>query len=187
MRERLVVQDAAAAALLARPRLQVLLALLIEKDCTMTDLVAHSSMSYSLLSHHLRRLVATGLVRIVGHSPRAGRAIRLYRATAHSYFTPAAWCQTLPGEQLAHQLREALQMKCNPKGMLLWNEDGPRMRLILDDTRHDASELWLRLRLSSAAARQFNEELRALFERWREHQSPKGTNYLVHGACVRGD
>lgn len=184
MRERLVVQDAAAT-LLSRPRMQDLVATLIGRECSMADLVSRSSMSYSLLSHHLRRLVALGLVRVVGTAPRAGRASRLYRATAHSYFIPAALCKALPGEQLAQELREALLNTRNPTGLLLRNEDGPRMRLIFSDPRPDTSELWLRLRLSPEAVHQFNDELQTLFERWREHKDPQGGVYLVHGACAR--
>lgn len=183
MRERLAVQEAAAQ-LLSRPRMQNLMATLIDQDSTMAELVTRHNMSYGLLSHHLRRLVALGLVEVVGHVPRAGRSSRLYRATARSYFIPAAWCRALPGEQLARELRDALLVRPSPKGLLLSSQDGPRMQLILDDPRPDASELWLRLRLSPPAARQINEELQALFERWRGQQSPKGRNYLIHGACV---
>lgn len=186
MLERLAVQEAAAD-LLSRPRLQGLMAALIDQDCTMAELASRSGMSYSLLSHHLRRLVSLGLVRVVGHAARAGRASPLYRATARSYFIAAAWCKALPGESLTRDLRRALQATRRPKGMLLYSEQGPRMRLILDDPRPDASELWLRLRLSASSARQFNEELRALFERWREQQAAKGATYLVHGACARVD
>lgn len=186
MRERLTVQEAAAA-VLSRPRMQGLLALLVDQDCTMADLVAASGMSYSLLSHHLPRWVALGLVRVVGHAPRAGRASPLYRASARSFFIPAAWCKALPGEQLARDLRQALQKAHRPKGLLLYSEGGPRMRLVLDEPRADTAELWLRLQLQPAAARQFNEELQALFERWRAQHSPKGASYLMHAACVRAD
>lgn len=151
----------------------------------MSHLVASTGMSYSLLSHHLRRLVALGLVRVAGHAPRAGRASPVYRATSRSYFMPAAWCKTLPGDQLARELRQALQQARSPQGLLLSSDGGPRLQLILADTPTDATELWLRLRLSAPAARRFNAELRELFDRWRGQASPKGASYLVHGASVR--
>jgi hypothetical protein len=106
-------------------------------------------------------------------------------APARSYFIPAAWCKVLPGEQLANELRSALQGARSPKGMLLSGEDGLRMRLVHDGLRQDTSELWLRLRLSPTAARQFNDELRALFDRWREQSTSRGGHYLVHGACAK--
>ena len=71
MLERLAVQEAAAD-LLSRPRLQGLMAALIDQDCTMAELASRSGMSYSLLSHHLRRMVSLGLVREVSRTPRAG-------------------------------------------------------------------------------------------------------------------
>lgn len=187
MREQQTVQGAAAAALVGRPRLQGVLAALIDRTCAMAELTALSGMSYSLLSHHLRRMVSLGLVRVAGQLPRAGRPTTLYRATARSYFIPAAWCQTLPGDQLARELREALQREISPKGLLLWSEGGPRIRLILDRPRPDALEVWMRLRLSPAAARQFNEDLKALFERWRGQESPRGARYLAHAAFVKAD
>lgn len=184
MRDKLVVKDHAAV-LLSRPRIQGLLAALIDKNCTMSDLVSKSGMSYSLLSHHLRRMVALGLVRVAGRSARAGRASVLYRATARRFFIPAAHCRELPDVRLMRDLREGLERFRGVTGLLLWSEDGPRMRLLLDDSRADVHELWMRLRLSSAEARAFNQELKSLFERWRERQSGAGFNYLVHGACVR--
>ena len=185
MRERLDIDDAASAALLSRPQLQRVVALLIERECTMTELAGATGMSYSLLSHHLKRLQAFGLVEVSGQRPRAGRAAVLYRAAARSYFIPARWCQTLPGERLARDLREALDGSAGPKGVLLFHDDGPRVRLVLQEARSDVTELWLRLRLSASSARQFNEELRELFERWRGQQSPSGRSYLLHGACAR--
>ena len=184
MRERLVVQESAAS-LLNRPSLQVLLAALIDQDCTMSDLVGRCGMSYSLLSHHVQRLAGQGLVREVGRVPRAGRACRLYRAVARRYFIPAALCKSLPGEQLARTLRGALQTACKPKGLLLSCDGGPRMQLVLDNPSADTSELWMHLRLSPAAAREFNAALRALFEHWHGLSGAKGAVFLAHGACVR--
>jgi DNA-binding transcriptional ArsR family regulator len=185
MRERIDIEDAAAAALLSRPQLHPLLATLIARECTMTELAGVTGMSYSLLSHHLKRLRGLGWVVVSGRAPRAGRASVLYRATARSYFIPARWCQALPGDRLARDLRTALASTCAPKGVLLFNEGGPRIRLVQQQPRPDVTELWLRLRLSALTARQFNEELRALFERWKDQQSPTGRAYLLHGACAR--
>lgn len=184
MRDRIEVSEAAAA-VLNRPRIQAVVAALIDQDCTMAQLVARTDMSYSLLSHHLRRLVALGLVRVVGQLPRAGRASPLYRAASRSYFIPAAWCKALPGEQLARDMRQALQQSRSPLGLLLSSDGRPRLQLVFGDAPTDTLELWLRLRLSAPAARRFNEELRALFERWRDQASPKGTSYLVHAALAR--
>lgn len=184
MRECLTVQEAAAD-LLSRPRINALVAQLIDKDCTMSDLVACSEMSYSLLSHHMRRLIDLDLVHVVGQVPRAGRASPLYRATARSFFIPAALCRALPGEQLARDLRVALERARRPKGLLLWSEGGARMRLVSGEPRPDATELWMHIRLSPASARQLNQELRDFFERWRTQESDKGAQYLVHGACAR--
>jgi DNA-binding transcriptional ArsR family regulator len=187
MRERHTIRDAAAAALLNRPRLHGVLAALIERDCAMAELAELSGMSYSLLSHHLRHMVRLGLVRIAGKVPRAGRASTLYRAVARSYFVPAVWCQSLPGDQLADELHAALQRASSLKGLLLWSEGGPRIRLIHDQPRPDALEIWARLRLTPAMAGQFNEELSALVARWREQESAKGVRYLIHAACAKSD
>ena len=185
MLAQLEIQDPAAAALLGRPALHSLLAVLIDQTCTMAMLVAASGMSYSLVTHHLRRMITHGLAEVVGETPRAGRASRLYRATAQSYLIPIEWCETLPGDQLQRDLREALDRQRAPKGLLLWSEKGPRMRLLLDSPRPEALELWQHLRLSAAAARQFNGELEALLQRWRGQQNASGATYLAHVACAR--
>ncbi|WP_457421668.1 ArsR family transcriptional regulator [Roseateles sp. P5_E7] len=186
MHERIDIDDAAAAALLSRPGAQQLMATLIARQCAMAELVRVTGLSYSLLSHHLKRLRERGLVAVTGHAPRAGRPSPLYRATALSYFIPSRWCTDLPGERMARELRAALAQAGGPEGVLLCEEDeGPRLRLVTAQPRTDATDLWLRLRLSAAEAHQFNEELRALFERWRTQKRRAGRTYLLHGACVR--
>ncbi|MFN0183429.1 MAG: ArsR family transcriptional regulator [Aquabacterium sp.] len=185
MRERLDIDDPATAALLERPPMHHLVATLIERERTMAELVDITGMSFSLLSHHLRRLQAMGLVTVAGHTPRAGRACARYRATARSYYVPARLCRQLPGDRLTRDLRAALDGASGPRGLLFFHQSGPRARLVLQETRPDFTERWLRLRLSTAAARQFNEELRALFERWQAQQGASGRTYLLHGACAR--
>lgn len=185
MRERLIVRDGAAAKLLNRPRVQGLMASLIDQDCTAKDLAARYDLTYSLLSHYLNRMIALGLIRVTGRVSRAGRASPYYRAVASSYFIPAALCKDLPGELLERELRAALQHVRRPDGLLLWSEGGPRMSLIMDQPRTDAAELWVRLRLSPASARQLNTELAALFDRWRGHEIATGARYLVHAAFAK--
>ena len=185
MRERIDIADAKAAALLSRLPMQRVLATLIASECTMSELTGLTGISYSLLSHHLKRMLDMGLVVVAGQSPRAGRPSLRYRAAARSYFIPAHWCQTLPGERMARDLRAALERTSAPKGLLLFDDGGPRIQLVAQEARPDVTELWLRLRLSAADARQFNDEMRALFARWRAHESKGGRRYIVHGACAR--
>ena len=185
MRERLDIEDATTAALLSRPVLQRVMAVLISRECAMAELARLSGMSYSLLSHHLKRLRERGLVVVSGHAARAGRPSALYRAAARSFFIPSHWCSDLPGERMARELREALALAGGPQGVLLFEEDGPRLRLVTAQPRTEATDLWLRLRLSAGDARLFNEELRALFERWRGQEAVGPDLYLLHGACVR--
>ncbi|RZJ07904.1 MAG: transcriptional regulator [Rubrivivax sp.] len=185
MRDRMDIEDATTAALLSRPALQQLMAVLIARDSTMAELARLSGMSYSLLSHHLKRLRERGVVVVSGHAARAGRPSPLYRAAARSYFIPSRWCTDLPGERMARELREALALAGGAQGVLLFEDDGARLQLVTAQPRTEATDLWLRLRLSATDARQFNDELRALFERWRGLQKPAGRTYLLHGACVR--
>lgn len=185
MREKLVIRDVAAASLLSRPRVQGLIASLIDQDCTAKHLAARYGLSYSLLSHYLGRMTALGLIRVASRLARAGRASPCYRAVARSYIIPAALCRDLPGELLERELRAALQQMRRPEGLLLWSEGGPRISLILDQPQPDSTELWVRLRLSSASARQLNAEFSALIERWRDQQSPSGAQYLVHAAFAK--
>ncbi|MCE2915696.1 MAG: helix-turn-helix domain-containing protein, partial [Rubrivivax sp.] len=130
MRERLDIDNAAAAAVLSRAQSHPLIANLISRACTMRELVDATGMSYSLLSHHLRRLCELGLVKVVGQAPRAGRASALYRATARSFFVPARWCPQLPGDMLSRELRTALGNSASPKGLLIDEDGGPRIRLL---------------------------------------------------------
>lgn len=185
MRERIDIEDATTAALLSRPAFQQVVAVLIARECAMAELVGLSGLSYSLLSHHLKRLRERGVVVVSGHAARAGRPSPLYRAAARSFFIPSRWCSDLPGERMARELREALALTGGPQGVLLFEEGGPRLQLVTAQPRTEAADLWLRLRLSATDAQQFNDELRALFERWRGLQKSSGRTYLLHGACVR--
>jgi len=69
MRERLDIDNAAAAAVLSRAQSHPLIANLISRACTMRELVDATGMSYSLLSHHLRRLCELGCWRRLKFDP----------------------------------------------------------------------------------------------------------------------
>ena len=113
-------------------------------------------MPLNLASSHLARLVELGLLRDAGTRKRAGRAIRLYRATSAEYFVPAEIADHSLGAELAGELRHLLERADRDIAGELFYIDGGRIRAKKVASERcgpdTALELWADLTLDTATA-----------------------------------
>jgi hypothetical protein len=84
----LMVTQVAAAETLTNPELQRFLAPFMARDCTVGQAALELGLSANSLLYQVRRLEKLGLLQVVRHEPRAGRAMKIYRSVADAFFVP---------------------------------------------------------------------------------------------------
>lgn len=149
------------------------------------ELADATGMSLPLLTYHVRRLVALGLVREQRKKPRAGRPVRLYRAVAAAFFVPAALAPP-PDEHLAAELGAALAETRQDDaggGVYYFLDQGrPIMRRVAAKKGPPALDLWRMAALSEADARELASELEKLLARYGG--GGRGKPYLIRVAMA---
>ncbi len=100
---------------------------------SLMDMSAATGMQLSLLSYHVKRLQALGLLRLVRVEARAGSPIKYYEAVAKAFFVPSYLMADRPSRELIKELRTALEkaeMESDHAGALYFldGDRGPRMR-----------------------------------------------------------
>jgi DNA-binding transcriptional ArsR family regulator len=182
------ITDPRVAALFAqRRRVRILLALAAQER-SLGELKMLTGEGMSLLHHHVRALMAAGLVKLVREQARAGRPIKFYRATAEAFFIPAELAPMFPASGLADELRAALERSRikSLKGVLYAGEPGgPRVRLVVDEpTKSGSWEKWLDLRLAEADVHAMIRDLDEVVRRYAAKSAPGGGRYIVHAAVA---
>jgi hypothetical protein len=184
------VIDERTAAALGDPMLRRLTLGFIGRARSLSEVAASSGLELKRLHYHVTRLCRLGLLEVVGERPRRGRAIKLYRATAESFFISSDVAADLFTEPLSRELREAIrlqQLKAGG-GMLLYTAKNgePIMRPVADEASSStATELWKVLRLDAEEAVALREDLRGLLDRYAAQSSARGKPYLIHAALAR--
>lgn len=176
------------AAFLADSRRRRILLAFVGQERSLTDVSAALAMPLNLLHYHVRKLVAFGVVEVVRERPRAGRAVRYYRANNEAFFIPTNLMANSVGAVLNRELRAGLDAAASEAaGMLLDLDDsgGPRLRFIGDELPAVPWEVWRLIRLSRKAATEFSTEFRALVRRHEEQSLDAGPTYLLHAAFIR--
>ncbi|MFM7403436.1 MAG: ArsR/SmtB family transcription factor [Erythrobacter sp.] len=188
MQEQINIADPAAAAF-ASPVQAKIVQTLIGEEMTASRLAGIVQLPLSLLNYHLAKCQKLGLVHIAREQPRAGRALKYYRAAARSFFVPSELLARLPGTDMTRQLRDALDRSQarSVQGVNFTHEEGhPRMRLVKDpSTASSKIEFWLEMGLTSADAAALIGELRAVVERFAMRGRDSEPRYLLHVAAVR--
>lgn len=189
MREQMTVHEPAAALALASPVQGRIIMGLAAQALTLSALSRQLGMSLSLLHYHVNKHIAMGLIEVVREEPRAGRNLKVYRATAKTFFVPAKLLNRLPGSDLAMKLREALDRRqtASVRGVN-FGCDGEHVRVQLvrsPESQATAIELWLDVRLTRADAACLVQEMHALMDRFRALDKPREPRYLVQLAAVR--
>lgn len=157
----------------------------------------------------VRRFVALELLVETHRVPRRGRAVRLYRVTAESFFIPssalpvelilsrteALYQRWLVDNLMAAWLRSEDGSTGEPQGLGVWVAPVPGGHVSIyggfgDGTPWPAQggvplTRWSRLKLPPEEAVALVSELSALLGRYRERQTAEGSEYLVRLAVVR--
>ncbi len=112
-----------------------------------------------------------------------------YRATAQTFFVPAALITRMPGAEMTRQLRDALD---HHQGRTMagvnFTHDGRNPCTFLVKDSHGpatAIELWLDAGLVGADSAALIEEMKTLLERYRARGDDAQPRYLVHLAAVK--
>jgi DNA-binding transcriptional ArsR family regulator len=184
--EKRVTSRAQAAALENPLRARLLMACVAEER-SLSDLQRLAGQSLSKLHYHITRLLDAGLLRVSREQARGGRPIRFLRAVAQSFLVPQEFVGELPGEAMAAELRNRLQLSRGDVSLRYASDErgGFRMTLVRDDTGPSprAMELWQVFRLSRQQRDALAKELRELFERYAKEQGGSET-LLAHAAFV---
>ncbi|MBO9516584.1 MAG: hypothetical protein J7493_00805 [Porphyrobacter sp.] len=152
---------------------------------SLSDLEKLTGQPLSKLHYHVTRLLEAELLQISREQARAGRPVRFFRAVAESFLVPEELLGDLPGDALATELRNLLQMN-RGEVALRYAADGRgnfTIKLVRDETGPDpkAIELWQVFRLDRTQRNALARELIELFDRYSKAQAGSET-ILAHAA-----
>lgn len=189
MRDQATITSAAAAAVFATPAQCRIMHCLMAEPLTLAALGRAVQMPLNLLHYHIGRYLALGLVVIDHEAPRAGRAQKVYRATARAFFVPVELLPELPGAEFTRQLRDALDHRHwqSVSGITI-SHDGQHPHVMLEKHPGDmaqAIEIWLDMGLAAADARALLADLRAVADKYRQRADETKPRYLINLAAVR--
>jgi hypothetical protein len=188
MQKLIVISKPSAAAVFASARQRKIVQTLISEELTLGALSRATQTPLNLLLYHVAKCIGLGLIEIVRHQRRAGRAVKYYRATAKTFFVPAELIAEMPGTGLTEQLRMSLD-RCLSNSLegINFTHDGrtPRAHLVKDSLKSIPIELWLDVGLGSADAEQLAVELQSVVDRFRARGNKRQPRHLVHLAAVR--
>lgn len=203
--ERLTITRLDVARALVELRTTQLLEPFMKRELTLSEAAEELGVKLPALLYHVNKLMEFGLVEVTRAKARAGRPLKLYRATAHTFFVPY---HLTPSETLAQLLedltgsserrfhREAartlqildpdwgLNITC-PSGEGVSYALAPRAtgfvpQLIESVLRPDAPALFLSdgtLELDFETAKALQKDLVDLFNRYRQKQDAGSQEY----------
>ncbi len=173
-----------AAALENRLRARLLMAC-ATTERSLSDLERLTGHSLSKLHYHVGCLLEAKLLQVSREQARAGRPIRLFRAVAERFVVPQELLGDLPGDALAAELRNLLQMNRGEVALRYAPDSRGNftMKLVRDESGHARKtvELWQVFKLSRKQRDAFASELIELFERYSKAE-PGSETILAHGA-----
>ncbi|MDC8754963.1 winged helix-turn-helix domain-containing protein [Erythrobacter sp. sf7] len=177
-----------AARLLISRRTLLILESTTQEARTAKQIAADLGQSVERTWHHLRAMIAAGLLIEAGERQRAGRPQKLYRVASERFFVQAELRKGTVGAQLSKMLRVALEHEDQSTGELFYF-DGNRWRVekaydplaSVEDRQHD---LWAFIRLSATQRRELATEMEALLEKYTSNQSLTAPRSLVRFASV---
>lgn len=98
-----VVTEAAVAAALMNPRTLRQLEPFLDRERTVLDAARETGVKANTMLARVKRFTILGLLNVVREEPRAGRALKVYRSSAASFFVPY---EITPSETLEVAMRE---------------------------------------------------------------------------------
>lgn len=155
---------------------------------TVKEIADALGMNLGPVWHHVRNLVKAGLLTETGYRKRAGRAQKLYRASALNFFVSADLRSTTVSGELTKIMESSIEFGDSAIGEL-FHYDGARWRVenVYDeDTTSEAKqhERWLIAKLDSRQRELLENEVTALFEKYSRNQTSTGSRSIVRFACV---
>ncbi len=99
----LTVTDPAAAAALTNPQTLRQLEPFLNRERTVLEAAREGGVKPNTMLARVRRFTALGLLSVTREVPRAGRAVKVYRSSAESFFVPY---EVTPSETLESAMRE---------------------------------------------------------------------------------
>lgn len=201
-----VVDDADAARVLVDPEKQRFLLPFIREELSLSEAARLLKVNPSALLYQVNKLLRLGLLEVARVKPRRGRASKLYRASAERFFipfslTPADTVQSLAvktdirSERLFQEDFIASQMQFGDDwGVAIYIMEDDSLSIDLATSREHPAEdtafilaadypavwsSWLRINLSHEEAKMLQQELIALWQRYRQMRNLDEPRYTL--------
>jgi hypothetical protein len=184
------IADSHQAAAFANPLRRKLLLSLTAREASLADVARLMRVDLRRVHHHATALCALGLLTVVRERARAGRAIKMYRAVARSFFVPQDLVPAEPASPLAVEMElSAARIRAATRSGVLYDVDesgAPRMRAVSRPNADavPAVEIWKVLRLSRSDALGLRDELANCLRNYAERENERGETYLLHCALA---
>jgi hypothetical protein len=184
------IGDARTAAAFAHPLRRRLLLFLAAREASLTQIARLTRVDLRRVHHHVTALCALGLIVVVQERPRAGRAIKIYRAVAPAFFVPQNLTAAEPAAPLAVEMEKSLgRMRAMTRSGVIYevSETGTaRMRPVSrpGPGAVPTAEIWQVLRLSRSDAEHLAGDLASCLRRYAQKDSERGEPYVVHCALA---
>lgn len=187
---RVQISDARRAAVFTNPRLRRILLWFTRRPKSIGETATLLGMDLKQTHYCVRKLAALGLLFVAEERPRAGRAIKYYRAAGDAFFVASAVAPKGFGEELARELRESLAIEAalTDGGILFTAAKGgsPRGKAIGGrGAAAGAVEMWRILRLAPQDVAALKREMNALLNRYQRKLAERGRDaFIVHAAVA---
>ncbi len=201
-----VVENADAARALTDPKAQRYLLPFIREELSLSEAARRLSVKPNALLYHIKKLLALGLLEIVRVEPRRGRASKLYRASAERFFVPFSLTQADTVQSLSaetsvrseklfqHDLINAEMAFGNDWGVAIYVMKDGSLSIDLTTSREHPAEdtafilaaghpavwsCWLEVSLGLEEEKALQQELVALWERYKQVRDPDEPRYTL--------
>jgi len=180
----------AEASALDHPLRSRLLMACVRDERSLTELAHDLGAPLAKLHYHLAPLLGCGLLTVSRVEPRAGRAVRYYRAVAESFLISLADMAEAPGARFGRELRQSLDDRGNRANLSLLHyldENGRGDVRLIDPEEGRAArrafEYWKVLPLTREQRQSLAVEIDALIRRYETAGAGQGGElFLVHAA-----
>lgn len=188
------IEDPAQAAVFDDPLRARLLLACGRTERSLSELRRETGQPLSKLHYHAGRLIASGLLVVSRTEPRAGRAVRFYRAVAEAFLVSQAAIKSPTSALWSRELRESLADAANRRELwvLYATDEQRRFRVVLTDRDGRpprpggpvrAREYWKILRLNPDQRLALARDIEELLRRYEAPEpAGQGEPYLLHAA-----
>ncbi|MEM7734474.1 MAG: helix-turn-helix domain-containing protein [Deinococcota bacterium] len=201
-----VIKNADAAQVLSDPAKQRYLLPFIREELSLSEAAHHLGVKPNALLYQINKLLNLGLLEVVRVKQRQGRASKIYRAIAQRFFIPFSLTKAETVQNLAietdirserlfqQDLINAQMMYGDEWGIAIYiMEDGSLSIDLATSIEHTAEDTdfilaanypavwssWLWINLSHSEAKMLQQELIALWQRYKQMRSPDKPKYTL--------